>query len=59
MSVGHANRIVTFGFRVLPAVYDRLVTPLFDAAALSAQLVDGTVGNVFDPDHQPDHVGAE
>ncbi len=48
-SVGPANALVTFGFRLLPPVYDRLVTPLVKLAVLSKELAAPTAGNVFGP----------
>lgn len=48
--VGPANPIIVIGFRVLPAVYDRIVGPLFRLAALTRRRVPGTPGNVRRPD---------
>jgi NAD(P)-dependent dehydrogenase (short-subunit alcohol dehydrogenase family) len=48
VSVGLPNRVVIFGFRFLPAVYDRLVSPLFDRFGRGDEPVEATTGNVFD-----------
>jgi NAD(P)-dependent dehydrogenase (short-subunit alcohol dehydrogenase family) len=48
-SVGPANAVITLGYRLLPPVYDRLVTPLVRLAALSRQERAPTDGNVFSP----------
>ncbi|TFV63155.1 SDR family NAD(P)-dependent oxidoreductase [Geodermatophilus sp. DF01-2] len=44
---GIANPLVIAGFRLLPAVYDALVGPLFRTFALSRDQVPPTEGNVF------------
>ncbi|RBY78908.1 short-chain dehydrogenase [Geodermatophilus sp. TF02-6] len=44
---GFANPVVIAGFRLLPAVYDALVGPLFRALALADDDVPPTEGNVF------------
>ncbi len=50
VSVGWTNGIITLGFRLLPAVFDRLAGPLTHRVALSSEAVGPTDGNVFDPD---------
>ena len=52
--VGPANPLVVAGFRLVPAVYDTLVTPLMRTMALSPwRGLDATEGNVRDPQHPP------
>jgi NAD(P)-dependent dehydrogenase (short-subunit alcohol dehydrogenase family) len=48
-SVGLANPLVVLGFRALPAVFDRLVTPLMRQGGLSREPVAATSGNVLTP----------
>ncbi|MEP6981183.1 MAG: SDR family NAD(P)-dependent oxidoreductase, partial [Nakamurella sp.] len=48
-SVGLANELVVLGFRVFPAVYDVLVTPLVKLAALSRTSVEPGPGSVLHP----------
>lgn len=48
-SVGVANGLTLFGFRNLPAVFDRLVTPLMKAGALSRDRIEPDPGNVLAP----------
>lgn len=48
-SVGLANGVVVAGFRLLPAVFDVLVTPLMRLGGLSRTEVDDGPGNVLDP----------
>jgi short-subunit dehydrogenase len=48
-SVGIANELVVLGFRMLPAVYDALVTPLVKLAAHSRTPVEPWAGNVVEP----------
>lgn len=48
-SVGAANAIVVTGFRVFPAVFDRIVTPLMHVGGLSREEVANTPGNVLAP----------
>jgi short-subunit dehydrogenase len=45
---GFANPVVIAGFRLLPAVYDALVGPLFRTFATAADEVPPTEGNVFE-----------
>jgi short-subunit dehydrogenase len=49
VSVGRANRFIVLGFRLLPGVFDRIVTPLFEHGALSKDQVAPGAGNVFAP----------
>lgn len=51
-SVGLANAVTVLGFRLLPGVFDRAVTPLMHAGGLSRRAVGPTPGNVMTP--QPD-----
>jgi len=48
-SVGVANPVIILGFRILPAVYDRLVGPLMRLGGLSEEGVPPNEGNVFVP----------
>lgn len=50
--VGIANHLTVTGFRVLPGVFDRIVTPLMRAGGLSRGEVANSPGNVLAP--QPD-----
>lgn len=47
--VGPANPILVAGFRLVPAVFDRVVAPLFRRGALSGSGVSPTSGNVLEP----------
>jgi NAD(P)-dependent dehydrogenase (short-subunit alcohol dehydrogenase family) len=47
--VGVANRVVVAGFRLLPAVFDVLVTPLMKAGGLSRDKAVDSPGNVLAP----------
>jgi NAD(P)-dependent dehydrogenase (short-subunit alcohol dehydrogenase family) len=61
VGVGLGNPVMVLGFRVFPALYDRLVTPLFQRIALARGHVPRTPGNVLEP-RVPDeekNVGAE
>jgi NAD(P)-dependent dehydrogenase (short-subunit alcohol dehydrogenase family) len=53
-SVGVANRLMLFGFRRLPAVFDVLVTPLMEAGALSRDRIEPHPGNVMAPSPEGD-----
>jgi NAD(P)-dependent dehydrogenase (short-subunit alcohol dehydrogenase family) len=46
-SVGVANHVLVLGFRAIPAVFDRLVTPLMRVGGLSREQVPNSTGNVF------------
>jgi short-subunit dehydrogenase len=48
-SVGLANGIAAAGFRLLPGVYDVLVSPLMRLAGLSRREVPPNAGNVLEP----------
>ncbi len=48
-SVGLPNHLVVLGFRVFPALYDGLVTPLLKAFGLSRRDIADHSGTVFDP----------
>ena len=48
-SVGLANPIAVLGFRVLPGVYDLLVTPLMRLGGISGDEAPASPGNVFEP----------
>lgn len=48
-SVGLMNHPAVLGFRALPAVYDRLVTPLMSVTGLSRRMISPHAGNVFSP----------
>jgi NAD(P)-dependent dehydrogenase (short-subunit alcohol dehydrogenase family) len=48
-SVGATNRLIEFGFTVLPGVYDALVGPLMRRGGLSRRPVSPQTGNVFAP----------
>jgi NAD(P)-dependent dehydrogenase (short-subunit alcohol dehydrogenase family) len=48
-SVGLANHLTVTGFRVLPGVFDRIVTPLMRAGGISRDETDDSPGNVLAP----------
>ncbi|RKT78809.1 short-subunit dehydrogenase [Terracoccus luteus] len=48
-SVGLANGIVVAGFRLLPGVFDRLVTPLMRLGGIERVPVPDSPGNVLEP----------
>ena len=48
-SVGAANAVIVAGFRLLPGVYDAIVSPLLERAALSRVPVPAGPGNVLTP----------
>jgi len=48
-SVGPGNPVSVLGFRLLPGVFDLLVSPLMRFAGLSADHADPTSGNVLEP----------
>ncbi len=48
-SVGVANGLVVLGFRLVPGVYDRIVTPLVNVGALSRTPIEDGPGSVFTP----------
>ena len=49
LSVGLANPLAVMGFRLLPGVYDVLVTPLMRAGGISRDQAEESPGNVFEP----------
>jgi short-subunit dehydrogenase len=49
ISVGLANPLAVMGFRLLPGVYDVLVTPLMRAGGISRDRAEESPGNVFEP----------
>jgi NAD(P)-dependent dehydrogenase (short-subunit alcohol dehydrogenase family) len=49
VSVGVTNRLIEFGFGVLPPVYDALVGPLMRRGGLSRRRAAPGTGNVFGP----------
>lgn len=53
LPVGIFNPVVSLGFRMFPALYDRLVAPLMTRFALSSAPVPDHPGNVFDPQPEP------
>ncbi|MGI8880592.1 MAG: SDR family NAD(P)-dependent oxidoreductase [Jatrophihabitans sp.] len=48
-SVGLANPLIVLGFRLFPAIFDALVTPLLHLVSLTRKPTDATTGNVFEP----------
>lgn len=54
--VGPANPLVVTGFRLLPALYDRLVTPLMSRFGLSRQEIAPHDGTVVQPRPEQDRV---
>jgi short-subunit dehydrogenase len=52
-SVGLLNPVMSLGFRVLPAVYDRIVGPLMTRLALDDKPVPAHRGNLFDTVAEP------
>lgn len=50
VSVGLANGLMVAGFRLLPAVFDRLVGPLMSALASTGEEQEPHAGNVDEPD---------
>jgi short-subunit dehydrogenase len=54
ISVGVLNPLVTSGFRLLPAVFDRIVAPLMSRLALADVPVSGHTGNLFEPSEEPE-----
>lgn len=54
-NVGVANTVVVLGFRVFPAVFDLLVTPLAKIGALSRNALDPWPGTVHRPSPDQEH----
>lgn len=50
-AVGVTNPLMVFGFRVMPAVYDAIVTPLMSRIALERSSAPDGPGNVLTPLH--------
>lgn len=57
-SVGALNPLISLGFRMLPAVYDRIVGPLMGRLALASDPVADHTGNLFDPAPEPEDTPA-
>jgi hypothetical protein len=53
-SVGALNPLMSLGFRMLPAVYDRIVGPLMSRLALNDEPVADHKGNLFETLAEPD-----
>jgi short-subunit dehydrogenase len=49
VGAGFANPLMVLGFRLLPGVYDALVTPLMRALAMSSRELDPSPGNTTRP----------
>ena len=49
LSVGFANHVMVLGFRLLPGLYDVMVTPLMRTLAMSSRPVEATPGNTGRP----------
>jgi hypothetical protein len=49
VNVGPFNWIMVTGFRLMPGLYDRLVTPLMSRIALAKEPVGPNPGNVLEP----------
>jgi NAD(P)-dependent dehydrogenase (short-subunit alcohol dehydrogenase family) len=47
-NVGPANALTVLGFRVLPTLFDRIVTPLMERGALQPTVVGANAGNVHE-----------
>lgn len=52
-AVGLFNPAISLGFRLFPAVYDRIVAPLVSRLALDDRPVPDHPGNVFEPRPEP------
>jgi NAD(P)-dependent dehydrogenase (short-subunit alcohol dehydrogenase family) len=59
ISLGLANPVMVLGFRLLPGVFDVLVTPLMRAMGLSRERVTDHPGNVHDPVPELEQVHGE
>ena len=53
-SVGLLNPVISLGFRLFPAVYDRIVAPLVTRLALAGDPVADHPGNVFHSSPEPE-----
>jgi NAD(P)-dependent dehydrogenase (short-subunit alcohol dehydrogenase family) len=49
VSLGIANPLIVTGFRILPQIYDALVTPLLHLASLTRKPTEPSTGNVLEP----------
>ena len=49
VDVGRGNKLMVTGFRRLPGVFDRLVTPLMDRFGQDGRTKPATTGNVLAP----------
>lgn len=49
LDVGFANKLMVFGFRFLPGVFDRLVGPMMRLLGQGRGRVEPHAGNVFEP----------
>lgn len=56
ISVGPGNPVAVLGFRLLPGVYDRLVTPLMRLGGVSRDPAPASPGNVLQPQPSGDAV---
>ncbi|HET7689473.1 MAG TPA: SDR family NAD(P)-dependent oxidoreductase [Nocardioidaceae bacterium] len=52
-SVGKANPLLTWGFRLVPAAYDAVVAPVMSRIGLAERPVADHRGNLFDPVAEP------
>lgn len=59
ISLGLANPVMVLGFRMLPGVFDLLVTPLMRLAGQSRQRVGANPGNVLEPRTEGEGVHGE
>ncbi|MEO9152774.1 MAG: SDR family NAD(P)-dependent oxidoreductase [Lapillicoccus sp.] len=50
VGVGPSNALTVLGFRLVPGIFDAIVTPLMRAAGLERESVDDSPGNVLRPD---------
>lgn len=53
-SVGVANPTAVFGFRVMPGLFDVLVTPLMKTFGLEPDRAPDSRGNLFEPQPEPE-----
>jgi hypothetical protein len=56
--VGLMNLPIMLSDRVFPRVFDRIAAPLMKAVGFTANPIESTTGNVFDPRGVSEHVGA-
>ena len=55
--VGFLNPVISLGFRMAPAVYDRIVGPLVSRLALDDKPVEDHAGNLYTPTAEPGQGG--